>query len=298
MKTTSRTKPHTAALIGVLFMAFSPPAIAVDFPGNLKGVAITGAQATNKPPIAAFTYKQEGETITLDASGSSDPDGSITKYKWDFGDGKVAEGVTSTYDLAGETPLQITLTVTDNNNGVALSQQTITLATTRGIRDDFSTDTTANYMVMSGKALSVYDGTLHAGTWSTTVAYHKTSLGNNDHSIEADVVYAPEYGGGLLVRCDPQQKTGYLVYFESGRVILNAYNNGTVKYLAIYDGKYTAGTYRLTVSITGSTINAAVNGNVVLTKTDSTFANGTHAGVRIRSGADAAPITLDNLVGN
>ncbi len=285
------------ALAGLLSLAFITPATAADFPGNLKGATISDAQTTNQPPVASFTHAITGDTVTFDASGSSDPDGSILKYKWSFDDGSLAEGMTATKTLPEGTKRKVTLTVEDNDKGVALQQQTVA-AVTQKIHDDFSTDTTANYTVMSGKALSVYDDALHTGSWSTTVAFHNTSLESNDHSIEADVVYAPEYGGGLMVRCDSQQKTGYVVYFESGRVLLNTYNNGTIKYLAMYDGKYPAGTYRLSVVVTDNTITAAVNGAVVLTKTDGTFANGTHAGVRLRAGIDAAPITVDNLVGN
>lgn len=295
------TKPtalafHTAALTGLLALTFLPSANAADFTGSLKGVTITDAQATNKAPIASFIYTQNGQVITLNAGGSSDPDGSITKYKWDFGNGKVAEGATATYTVTDANNLNITLTVVDNNNGVALSQQTVA-PVSAGIRDDFSTNTASKYTIMSGKGLSVSGGALHTSANQTTVAYYNNSLGSNDHVIEADVKYAPEFGGGVLVRCNPQQKTGYLVFFESGRVSLNTYTNGTVKYLSFYDGKYKAGTYRLKVSVLGSTISVAVNGAVVLTKTDSSFATGTYAGIRLRAGADAAAISLDNLVG-
>jgi hypothetical protein len=285
------------ALSGLLSLAFITPAIATDFPGNLKGATISDAQTINQPPVASFTHEITGDTVTFDASGSSDPDGSILKYKWSFDDGSLAEGMTATKTLPEGTKRKVTLAVEDNDKGVALQQQTVA-AVTQKIHDDFSTDTSANYTVLSGKALSVYDGALHAESWSTTVAFHNTSLESNDHSIEADVVYAPENGGGLMARCDPQQKTGYVVYFESGRVLLYTYNNGTITYLALYDGKYPSGTYRLSLSVTGSTITAAVNGAVVLTKTDSTFTKGTFGGIRLRTGADATPITVDNLVGN
>lgn len=285
------------SLIGLFALALFSPAMASEFSGSLKEVTITDAQSVNKPPVAAFTYSQDGQTILFDAGGSTDPDGSIAKYKWDFGNGQIAEGVTASSSFIGEQPLQVTLTVIDNNSGATLNQQTITPAT-KGIRDDFSTDTTTNYTVMSGKALNVSGGVLRTSPWSTTVAYHNTSLGSNDNTVEADIAYAPENGGGVLVRCNPQLKTGYLVFFESGRIVLNRYSNGALTYMTHFDGKYTAGTYRLSVAVTGNSITAAVNGTVVLTKTDSTFADGTYVGVRLRTGADAIPITLDNLVGN
>ena len=66
----------------------------------------------------------------------------------------------------------------------------------------------------------------------------------------------------------------------------------------MYGGNYLDGTYRLSATITGNNIIVAVDGEVVLTKSDSTFANGTHAGIRLRAGADATLTTVDNLVGN
>ena len=124
MKTTTTKAFHTAALTVLLSVALLSPATAADFTGNLKGVTITDAQATNKAPTAAFTYTVSGQTVNFDASGSSDTDGTITEYQWDFGNGTKGTGATAstTYTL-GIYP--VTLTVIDNAKGVALAQQSI-----------------------------------------------------------------------------------------------------------------------------------------------------------------------------
>ena len=65
--------------------------------------------ATGKAPL----------TVNFDASGSSDTDGSIVSYEWDFGDGGSETGLTvkHTFNTAGT--YKITLTVTDNRGRTA-----------------------------------------------------------------------------------------------------------------------------------------------------------------------------------
>ena len=66
-----------------------------------------------------------GDTILLDGSKSSDADGGVLRYAWDFGDGTTSDIVnpTKSYSIGGTYP--ITLTVTDDSglaNGSSSSQ--------------------------------------------------------------------------------------------------------------------------------------------------------------------------------
>jgi len=83
----------------------------------------------NQPPIASFSYYPENpiinETITFNASNSTDPDGTIENYEWDFGDGEIAEGkiVTHSYSSAGN--YTVKLTVADNEGAANSTAQVI-----------------------------------------------------------------------------------------------------------------------------------------------------------------------------
>src|SRR5207244_12259392 len=70
--------------------------------------------APNQPPSAAFTSSCNGLACSF-SDQSSDPDGTIATWRWDFGDGS-AVGTTQnpshTYSAGGS--YTVTLTVTDN----------------------------------------------------------------------------------------------------------------------------------------------------------------------------------------
>lgn len=103
-------------------MMFSDVFAQTTFEGKLKSVAITDSLDTNNAPLARFTYTSIGKSFTFNGAASADSDGDILGFKWDFGDDNTATGVstTHTYSVQGEYP--VTLTVTDNNNAVAITQ--------------------------------------------------------------------------------------------------------------------------------------------------------------------------------
>ncbi|MGB9717347.1 MAG: PKD domain-containing protein [Thermoproteota archaeon] len=74
--------------------------------------------STNYLPIAKFSYTPAkaglGEKVMFDASASNDPDGSISLYKWEFGDGGEGTGVNVNHYYHGLGDYLATLTVTDN----------------------------------------------------------------------------------------------------------------------------------------------------------------------------------------
>ena len=84
--------------------------------------------APNSLPTASFTSTCTGLACTFDASGSTDPDGSITSYAWTFGNGTTGTGATAarTYAAAGTYP--VTLTVTDNLGATNATTRDVTVS--------------------------------------------------------------------------------------------------------------------------------------------------------------------------
>ncbi len=87
-----------------------------------------GGDPGNKPPVAAFTSSVDRLTLSLDASGSTDPDGQISSYQWTFGDGSSASGAKVTHAYAASGTYAVGLTVTDNKGATNAKSQSFTLA--------------------------------------------------------------------------------------------------------------------------------------------------------------------------
>jgi DNA-binding beta-propeller fold protein YncE len=74
----------------------------------------------NQPPHAAFTASPStakvGQSFAFDGSGSTDSDGSVARYDWEFGDGSSAAngGAKPSHSYAKAGTYTVTLTTTDN----------------------------------------------------------------------------------------------------------------------------------------------------------------------------------------
>ena len=122
---------HTYAVDGT----YTATLTLVDNRGNLATTA--HVVHVDDPPVADFQMSPldpnqgvpgAGQPNAFDASASSDPDGTITAYAWDFGDDQTATGAkpTHTYQMAGT--YTVTLTVTDSDGQTATTSQTVSVA--------------------------------------------------------------------------------------------------------------------------------------------------------------------------
>jgi PKD repeat protein len=82
----------------------------------------------NLSPVAAFSWVADELAVSFDGSGSSDPDGSIVSYEWDFGDGGVGSGVSPDHTYAEGGTYTVMLTVTDDEGATGSVSESVTVS--------------------------------------------------------------------------------------------------------------------------------------------------------------------------
>jgi len=86
----------------------------------------------NSPPIAdaGGSYTSTiNSTIIFDGSGSTDPDGDIMTYDWEFGDGVIGEGINPAHAYSLDGIYNLSLTVTDPNGEYDTDFTIVTIST-------------------------------------------------------------------------------------------------------------------------------------------------------------------------
>uniref|UniRef100_A0A7C4M0V7 PKD domain-containing protein n=1 Tax=candidate division CPR3 bacterium TaxID=2268181 RepID=A0A7C4M0V7_UNCC3 len=94
------------------------PGLANYAPPNKYPVANAGANINNA---------KVGENLSFNGSNSSDPDGSIVSYLWNFGDGATASGSQVNHAYSSVGTYQVTLTVKDDDDASSSVNITVTV---------------------------------------------------------------------------------------------------------------------------------------------------------------------------
>ena len=128
------------------------------------GTRSQNVTAVNASPVASFTVACNALTCSFDASASSDSDGTVEHYGWNFGDGTVAPGVTLTHTYAAAGHFTVILNITDNGGASGFKMQTITVDTPPVA--SFTASCSAVTCSFNGSASSDPDGTIAAYAWT------------------------------------------------------------------------------------------------------------------------------------
>jgi PKD repeat protein len=87
---------------------------------------------SNQPPVAVISASPTSGiaplAVSFGSTGSSDPDGSIVSYGWNFGDGTNATGASANHTYSSAASYTAVLTVTDNQGSTGTASATITVS--------------------------------------------------------------------------------------------------------------------------------------------------------------------------
>ncbi|WP_054010242.1 PKD domain-containing protein [Arthrobacter sp. ERGS1:01] len=122
---TGKTSSHTYAAAGTYQVTLTVSDNLGSTGVLTKAVTVAGP---NQPPVAAFTATPTNLAVAFDGGTSTDPDGTVASYSWNFGDGSpAATGKTVSYTYAAAGSYQVTLTVTDNLGATNSLTKTVTV---------------------------------------------------------------------------------------------------------------------------------------------------------------------------
>jgi PKD repeat protein len=131
-------------------------------------VAAAAGGGANQAPTASFTVSANGLTATFNGSGSSDLDGTIASYAWDFGDGATGTGASVQHTYAdAAASYTVTLTVTDNGGATGTKTQVVAITPPANTAPtaSFTPVTSGLTLTADGSASNDPDGSIASYAW-------------------------------------------------------------------------------------------------------------------------------------
>ncbi|HEX8422814.1 MAG TPA: PA14 domain-containing protein, partial [Pyrinomonadaceae bacterium] len=126
--------PYSLTWTNVAAGSYTLTAKATDNAGA-TGTSVPVNVFVNQPPTAnaGGPYSgTSGNAIQFNAGGSTDTDGTIASYVWNFGDGTNGSGATPTHAYASYGAYTATLTVTDDRGAQSSAATTVNISTPSG----------------------------------------------------------------------------------------------------------------------------------------------------------------------
>ncbi|MEZ5472066.1 MAG: PKD domain-containing protein [Marinicella sp.] len=120
----------------------------------------------NMTPTATFITQCSLLTCDFDGSGSSDADGMIVDYSWNFGDGNQASVAVTNHSFTADGNYTVTLTVTDDDGATSNYATTVTVSNS-------PIQLTANGYKIKGKA---YTDLMWNGATTATVDIYRNAV--------------------------------------------------------------------------------------------------------------------------
>ena len=117
-------------------------------------------------PKAAFTAAANHLAVSFDGSTSTDADGSVTSYAWNFGDGTTGSGRTASHTYADGGTYTVTLVVTDDSGLTGTTSSQVTVTPNQAPTAAFATSVSHLALAVDGSASADPDGPLASFAWN------------------------------------------------------------------------------------------------------------------------------------
>ncbi|AQL42404.1 hypothetical protein BV210_06610 [Halorientalis sp. IM1011] len=164
-------------------------------------IVVEGNDPPMSSPTASSTTVEPGQSVTFDGSGSSDPDGTIESYEWDFGDGSTATGQQVTHTYSEDGNYAATLSVTDDDGATSSNSVTVTV---QGSDSLIASASGSPSEVMAGDTVT-FDGSNSVASNGTITSY-EWDFGDGTNATGQQVSHtydtAGEYTATLTVTAD------------------------------------------------------------------------------------------------
>ena len=137
-------------------------------------------------------------TIFFDGTGSSDPDGSIMSYSWDFGDGSTSKDTSLNHIYSSPGNYEVKLLVTDDGGAISVDQLTINVTepslistsfainfqpSTSPLPDQFVADSGTYYNEETGYGWTIVPGSLQLND--------RDNDNSEDQSYDTNITFTP-----------------------------------------------------------------------------------------------------------
>ncbi len=165
--------------------------LAVEDTDHFIDTATTTITVANHPPIASFAQPAKvivRSPASFNGSASSDPDGAVAAYAWNFGDGTTGTGAAPSHTFSKPGAKTVTLTVTDNQGAsTPASQQVAVLPKSVSIKTTLVYSGGIAYLsVQNTNGFSVGGSvTLTAGGLGGSHAKRSVTVGHKKFSAKA-----------------------------------------------------------------------------------------------------------------
>ncbi len=162
--TSGRTDAHTYAAAGTYTVKLT---VTDDKGATDSATAQVTVAAANAKPTAKFTSSVTGLGVTVDASASTDSDGTVASYGWDYGDGKSGSGKTDAHTYATAGTYAVKLTVTDDKGATDSATAQVTVAAAANVKPTAKFTSTVNNLAVAvdASASTDSDGTVASYGW-------------------------------------------------------------------------------------------------------------------------------------